>query len=126
LNDTCRSRDIPARFGGDEFAVLLPRTHASEATILAERIRAELAERRRTQPSPICDLLTVSIGICDLAQVDEPRTDLLFSAADRALYNAKEAGRDQVVVYTAPPRTSTIISLDEVRRARKNRTSTGG
>ena len=126
LNDTCRSRDIPARFGGDEFAVLLPRTHASEARILAERIRAELAERRRGQRSPIDQLLTVSIGICDLAHIDEPRSDLLFSSADRALYVAKEGGRDRVEVYEAPPRTSTVINLDEVRRSRARQSSHGG
>src|SRR5262249_14228227 len=53
LNDTCRSRDVAARFGGDEFAVLLPRTRASEACIVAERIRAELARRRSVYRAPL-------------------------------------------------------------------------
>ena len=122
LNDTCRSRDIPARFGGDEFAVLLPRTHATEATILAERIRSALADRRRGQTAPISELLTVSIGICDLAQLDEPRPELLYASADRALYLAKDGGRDRIEVFRAEPRTSTVINLDEVRRARRSRT----
>lgn len=126
LNETCRSRDIPARFGGDEFAVLLPRTRASEARFVAERIRLELARRRVTQGAPLDTLLTVSIGISDLASVAEPRPHLLFDAADRALYAAKEAGRDRVEVFEPPPASSTVIVLDPRRRPRNRNTHNSG
>jgi diguanylate cyclase (GGDEF)-like protein len=118
LNDTCRSRDVAARFGGDEFAILLPRTRAAEARVVAERIRTELAQRRREHNAPLDGLLTVSIGICDLVSLDEPRAHLLFDAADRALYAAKQGGRDRVEVYERVPATSTVIRLDD-RRGRK-------
>ena len=123
LNDTCRSRDVAARFGGDEFAILLPRTRASEARIVAERIRSELAERRRAHGAPLDELLTVSIGICDLVSIEEPRPHLLFDAADRALYAAKQAGRDRIEVFERTPVTSTVIVLDERRRQRKKNNS---
>lgn len=119
LNGTCRSRDVAARFGGDEFALLLPRTHASEAQVVAERIRAALASRRSAHGAPIEEVLSVSVGICDLASIREPRAQLLFDAADRALYAAKQAGRDRVVVFEKMPMTSTVIDLDQRRRARK-------
>lgn len=126
LNDTCRSRDVAARFGGDEFAILLPRTRASEARIVAERIRSELASRRRAHGAPLDKLLTVSIGICDLVSIEEPRPHLLFDAADRALYAAKQAGRNRVEVYEKTPMASTVIVLDERRRARKRNTRSSG
>jgi diguanylate cyclase (GGDEF)-like protein len=123
LNDTCRSRDVAARFGGDEFAVLLPRTRASEARSVAERLRAKLAERSRSEPDPLGKLLTVSIGICDLASIDEPRPHLLFDAADRALYMAKEGGRNRTEVYERASSAPRVIVLDERRRARKRNNS---
>jgi diguanylate cyclase (GGDEF)-like protein len=123
LNDTCRSRDVAARFGGDEFAVLLPRTRASEAYVVAERIRDELARRRHELPGPLDSLLSVSVGICDLASLEEPRANLLFDAADRALYSAKQGGRDRIMVFEKVPVTSSVIILDERRRARKKKTN---
>ena len=124
LNDTCRSRDVAARFGGDEFAILLPRTRASEARVVAERVRSELARRRSQYRAPLDSLLTVSIGICDLATLDEPRPHLLFDAADRALYLAKERGRNRVEVAERPPSTSTVIVLDEQRRRLRKKPTT--
>jgi diguanylate cyclase (GGDEF)-like protein len=119
LNSTCRSRDVAARFGGDEFAVLLPRTRASEARTVAERIRTVLAERRRAHSDLLDKLVTVSIGISDLDSIEAPRAHQLFDAADRALYAAKQAGRDRVEIANARMVGSTVISLDARRRARK-------
>jgi diguanylate cyclase (GGDEF)-like protein len=121
LNETCRSRDVAARFGGDEFAVLLPRTRASEAMIVAERIRNELFRRRAVYSAPIGTMLTTSIGICDLASAASPEPQALFEGADRALYAAKQAGRDRIEVAAraATHPTSTVIVLDDRRRARK-------
>ena len=126
LNDTCRSRDVAARFGGDEFAILLPRTRAGEARTVAERIRSALAARRRAHGAPLDKLLTVSIGICDLVSIEEPRPHLLFDAADRALYAAKQAGRDRIEVFEKTPVTSTVIVLDDRRRQRKKNTRSSG
>jgi diguanylate cyclase (GGDEF)-like protein len=126
LNETCRSRDVAARFGGDEFAVLLPRTRASEAQIVAERVRSALALRRATCRAPLDTMLTVSIGICDLASVEAASPQALFDGADRALYAAKQAGRDRVEVVEPPPRTSTVIPLQHARHRRKRPTHSSG
>jgi diguanylate cyclase (GGDEF)-like protein len=129
LRDTCRSRDVAARFGGDEFALLLPRTRVSEAKVVAERVRTELARRRELLGAPLASLVCVSIGIADLDAVpvvgrssDAATADLLFESADRALYTAKSRGRDRVEVIEVPC-ISGVIRLDEHRAARKGRVS---
>ncbi len=91
-----RRTDIAARFGGDEFVVLLPYTDVPGAREAAERIR----RRVRTLEGPA--RFTVSVGVATVAGADALIENLL-TRADRALYRAKEEGRDRVAV-AEPPR----------------------
>ena len=87
---TARTSDVVARFGGEEFVVLLPHTDGRQAFQAAQRIRTALA----SAPTPH-QQLTISIGIGYFRAGMEDAEDLIKSA-DRALYQAKYAGRDVV------------------------------
>jgi diguanylate cyclase (GGDEF)-like protein len=95
LRGTSRATDLPARYGGDEFVVLLPSTTANQAAELAERIHAAL--RARPAKAPV----TVSIGVADVAPGGASSPAALFEAADAALYTAKAGGRDRTVITSA-------------------------
>ena len=98
LTEHMRSTDFVARYGGEEFVVLLPETpQAAEATTVAEKVRAAVEQAS----FPGVGRLTVSIGI-GLWDPGSPGSKDLFHKADEALYQAKSAGRNRVVVY-APP-----------------------
>jgi diguanylate cyclase (GGDEF)-like protein len=89
-----REDDVPARFGGEEFVVLLRNPVAGVAVEVGERIRAAIRglDLRRLGVQRV----SVSIGVAVAAGPDEPIEDLI-ETADRALYRAKRAGRDRVV-----------------------------
>ena len=95
LRRSVRSIDLPARYGGDEFAVLLVDTDSAKAAQVAERIRSE-AERQvfDAEPGLRCSL---SIGVAS-ATAHDATLDSWVRAADAALYRAKAAGRNRVVV----------------------------
>lgn len=94
--DQLRSVDKLARWGGEEFSVLLPETIRAEALDVAERIRLVLARNRfRYREKTIG--LTVSIGATGLDMSDE-RVETVMCRADEALYEAKRKGRNRVVV----------------------------
>jgi len=96
LTATCRTSDIAARIGGDEFVVLVPDASSREASTLAERIQEAMsAIRVRGRP------ISVSIGLADTEAIDEMSPEALFAVADQALYAAKKAGRARC--STAPP-----------------------
>jgi two-component system cell cycle response regulator len=96
LESTLRRLDRVARFGGEEFAILMPETGRREAGIAMERVRAALAQAPCLVPEEGLQIpVTLSIGVAvPLEDADSP--DALIAAADRRLYAAKRAGRDAV------------------------------
>nr|WP_315214927.1 diguanylate cyclase [uncultured Duganella sp.] len=92
-----RPTDLAARYGGEEFVLLFAETGAETATMMAEAIRAHIESLRIPHPrSTTSDWLTVSIGVATIHPHQLDNTESLFVAADRAMYVAKEGGRNQV------------------------------
>ena len=95
IKEHLRESDIPSRYGGEEFAVLLPYTHIEEAKIVGERLRKAV----ETTPIAIDKKninVTISMGLAEFSP-QETGEDL-FKRADSALYEAKESGRNRVCV----------------------------
>lgn len=90
---TIRESDMIFRFGGEEFLILLTGTELAGAVLLAERVRESIQETRTSEQSKM--RLTASLGAAQLN--GEESLDELLTRTDRALYQAKEAGRNQVV-----------------------------
>jgi diguanylate cyclase (GGDEF)-like protein len=100
ISSQLRSADVPARFGGDEFIMLLPQTDLDQARVLGERIMDKYAEdlagsgpRLRT---------SMSVGIASLKSQQVQDADSLVRAADRALYQAKAAGKNCIEAAEVP------------------------
>jgi diguanylate cyclase (GGDEF)-like protein len=87
IKDTVRSSDVGARYGGDEFAIILPHTTASQAVEIAHRLQDSLLAYRDARAP------TISVGVADLELADDQTPRGLLLAADRALYAAKAGGR---------------------------------
>ncbi|MBV4519487.1 sensor domain-containing diguanylate cyclase [Pseudomonas sp. SWRI74] len=93
-----RPGDLASRFGGEEFAVVLPATDYVGAFLLAEKIRnAVLASGLQHSESPE-GVVTVSVGVCGYDPASQFATDDLIGAADKALYVAKASGRNMSVI----------------------------
>lgn len=99
ITSQLRAADVAARFGGDEFIVLLPQTDAERARVLAERIVEGFAQDTAQRLPQV--RTTMSIGIASLPSLDIQDSESLLRTADHALYEAKAAGKNRIVTATA-------------------------
>ena len=94
-----RLSDTAARYGGDEFVLLLPQATCEEAVAAGRRLRQRLPTHLARSPD-LGEAVTLSMGIASLRRDEPADADALVSMADRALYAAKAAGRDRIMLFS--------------------------
>jgi diguanylate cyclase (GGDEF)-like protein len=109
-----RSGDLVARYGGEEFVCVLPDTDRAGALAVAKRIQESISALALPHPrSVLSPIVTLSLGVATKAAGPGEDADGLTQAADRALYQAKETGRNRAVVWNAAfPAPSSSISAE--------------
>jgi diguanylate cyclase (GGDEF)-like protein len=100
LRETAREIDVPGRWGGEEFALVLPGTDAAGGAAVAERVRAALEAAEIDGGDGATMRITASFGVASFA--DAGSADVLVASADGALYRAKRSGKNRVVCATEP------------------------
>jgi len=93
-----RLYDVPARFGGEEFSVILPETELKDSRVVAERLRKSIAGLTFAVPGGEFSV-TSSIGVAKFVHSGNMTEDILIERADKALYHAKSNGRNRITVY---------------------------
>ncbi len=110
LTSTCRTSDVIARWGGEEFLLLLPETTLEQAFLFGDRLRMAIERCDFEMPSgPL--RVTVSVGMAELR--GQPNLETLINEADQWLYRAKAAGRNQVMGPPLAPPLPMILDLPE-------------
>jgi len=101
IRGSARETDVVARFGGDEFALVLPDTGGEGAFAVGERIRERVAAHKFLAGDGLDIHLTVSVGLATLPDV-AASADELMQAADKAMYRVKDAGKNGIQAANAP------------------------
>jgi len=98
-HEVVRQTDLVGRLGGEEFAILLPETDPGRAREIAERLRKRVEESELSLPDDETEVrFTISIGLALLAAGEKTELDVLLHKADVALYQAKNTGRNRVLI----------------------------
>ena len=112
IRESSRDKDLPARVGGEEYALLLPDTDSQGAIAVARRIQSKLAVSQfaldSREPATVVSI-TVSIGVCTMVTLPCWDRDKLYSYADQALYYSKNNGRNSISFYN--PDTESIAEV---------------
>lgn len=110
LSEVTRKNTLPCRYGGEEFAVILPNTTSDKASIIAERIRSSIEDDNSGLHK-----LTISIGVATCQNDNFATHQLLFEAVDQTLYLAKENGRNRVEFFQPDLSERTLYEILENR-----------
>ena len=95
-----RAGDMAARFGGEEFVIILPDTESSNAQDIAEQLRSAILDLEIPhETSSVANIVTVSFGVFTTLPEKDLPPETMIEFADKALYQAKEQGRNMVVIY---------------------------
>jgi two-component system, cell cycle response regulator len=113
ITGSLREVDLAARYGGEEFVVLLPHTSKADARIVAERLLKNVSKQEFNFGKAVLTV-TTSIGVAGNSDVLSENAEELVKAADIALYEAKNAGRNRVVMYSTANDERTVGSQNSL------------
>jgi len=99
LTEAVRGTDLVARYGGEEFVFVLPDTDLDDARQIAERARARVEALQEEHEGTDAGVVTISLGVSAMVPMRDNRPKELVAQADAALYSAKGAGKNRVVVH---------------------------
>ncbi|HEY6731721.1 MAG TPA: EAL domain-containing protein [Solirubrobacterales bacterium] len=116
LRERVRATDLVARLSGDEFAVLMPQTDTTGALQLGEDLRNQVAEG--LAPGSEIDGATISVGIAMFGGQGEIAAEAVLVAADEAMYQAKQEGRDRIMLFHAAGEEGRVVERAQTTSAR--------